>query len=216
MTFHKLLTPWGEQVNLSMKSLYQGHLQATYRGVKVWKCPMDYVIYQMIITKLQPDLVIEIGTFNGGTTLYIADLMDIIGCGEIHSIDIEDLCDEKVKLHPRIRLFTNGWESYDLNMVYSFKKILVIEDSSHSYKNTLKVMEKFADIVSPNSYLIVEDGIVNELGMKRRFQGGPLKAINEFIRSRKDYVVDRTFCDLFGKNATFNVNGYLKRIDFQK
>ncbi|PWB52416.1 MAG: hypothetical protein C3F13_11690 [Anaerolineales bacterium] len=212
MILTKLFTPWDEQVNLNMRTMYKGHLQATYRGIKVWKCPMDYLIYQMIITQLQPDLVIEVGTFHGGTTLYLANLMDIIGNGVIHSIDIEDLCDERVKDHPRVRLFTNGWEKYDSTAVNGFSKILIIEDSSHTYENTLNVINKFCDMVTVNSYFIIEDGIVNELGMNNRFHGGPLKAIREFLRDRNDFIIDRSFCDLFGKNATFNVNGYLKKI----
>jgi cephalosporin hydroxylase len=60
--------------------------------------------------------------------------------------------------------------------------------------------------------LIVEDGIIGELGMKNEFHGGPLKAIDEFLRTNQDFEVDRHWCDFFGRNVTFNVNGYLKRV----
>ena len=59
---------------------------------------------------------------------------------------------------------------------------------------------------------MVEDGIINELGLEKKYNGGPLKAIKEFISQNSNYVIDRKWCDFFGTNATFNVNGYLRKI----
>jgi len=56
--------------------------------------------------------------------------------------------------------------------------------------------------------LIVEDGIVNVLGREEKFLGGPPKAIREFLQNRKEFVVDRSWCDMFRGNATFNMNVY--------
>ena len=67
-------------------------------------------------------------------------------------------------------------------------------------------------MVSKDSYFIIEDGIINKLGLEKEYEGGPLKAIREFLPSHSEYIVDRKWCDMFGKNATFNVNGYLKKI----
>ncbi len=201
-----------EKVSITVNSIYDGHHHVSYRGVKAIRCPFDYVIYQMIISDLKPDLVIEIGTNAGGGALYIADLMENIGHGLIHSIDVESLSDPLVRAHPRIRLFTDGWEQYDLNEAKGYENILVIEDASHRYKDTLDELNKFAPLVSIGSYLIVEDGIINELGMEKEYEGGPLKAIREFTAANKNFEIDRKWCDLFGTNATFNVNGYLKRI----
>jgi cephalosporin hydroxylase len=67
-------------------------------------------------------------------------------------------------------------------------------------------------VVSKNSYLIVEDGIVDKLGVSKIFNGGPCKAIREFLPQHPEFVVERKWCDFFGKNATNNVNGFLKKI----
>ena len=200
------------EVNINIDSIYQGHHKVTYRGVKAIRCPFDYVIYQMILSEVQPDLVIEIGTNMGGGALYIADLMENIGNGMIHSIDITSMASPLVKQHSRIKLFTQGWENYDLKEAEGFEKILLIEDGSHLYEDTLGALNKFGSLVSKNSYLIVEDGIINKLGLEKEYQGGPLKAIKEFTKTNKNFSVDRQWCDLFGTNATFNVDGYLKRI----
>ncbi|SNR36625.1 CmcI family methyltransferase [Lutibacter flavus] len=205
-------TPSDEEVQVNIKSIDAGHHQVTYKGIKAIRCPFDYVIYQMIISEVKPDLVIEIGTRFGGGALYIADLMDSLGNGEVHAIDIVDNINPLVKQHKRINFFLDGWLNYDINLTKKFKKILVIEDASHMYKDTMGALNKFYDIVSKDSYFIVEDGIINELGLEKKYNGGPLKAIREFLPVHPEYIVDRKWCDMFGKNATFNVNGYLKKI----
>jgi cephalosporin hydroxylase len=201
-----------ERVKFNYKTIDAGHDKVTYRGIKTQRSPFDYVLYQMILFEIQPDLIIEIGTRYGGGALYLADLLDIRGGGVIHSIDITNECQDIVKKHPRIKLFHNGWENYDINLTSTYNKILVIDDGSHYYEQTLDAMRKFSSIVTPASYLIVEDGIIDKLGISKDYNGGPCRAIREFLRSNENFVVERRWCDFFGKNATNNVNGYLKRI----
>jgi cephalosporin hydroxylase len=201
-----------EAVNVTIESINKGHHKVTYRGVKAIRCPFDYVLYQMIIVEVQPDLIIEIGTRKGGGAFYMADLLDSIGHGIIHTIDIVDEVESIVKKHSRINFFTDGWSGYDLDLTKDYDKILIIEDASHMYEDTIGVLNKFHSIVSKDSYLIVEDGIINELGLEKNYNGGPLKAIREFMPQHPEYVVDRHWCDMFGKNATFNVNGFLKKV----
>jgi len=199
-------------VSFNLTTVDKGHHKVTYRGVKTIKCPFDFVIYQMIIFEVKPDLIIEIGTNNGGSALYLADLLNINGKGEIHTIDIENKIDPLVLAHPRIKFFGNGYAGYDIESAKKHETVLIIEDASHMYKDSLNALHKFSDLVTVGSYFIVEDGIVDALGMSRKFEGGPLKAIKEFMKENSNYIIDRKWCDLFGKNATFNVDGYLKRI----
>lgn len=210
--FKKKILTKDEGVKISVQSIYEGHHQVTYKGIKAIRCPFDYVIYQMIINEVKPDLVIEIGTNIGGGALYIADLLDSNKKGILHTIDIVDIVNPKVKGHNRIKFFTKGWEGYDLELTKGFETILIIEDASHLYKDTLGILNKFHSIISKDSYFIIEDGIINELGLEKEYLGGPLKAIREFMPNHPEYIVDRKWCDMFGKNATFNVNGYLKKI----
>jgi cephalosporin hydroxylase len=201
-----------EAVKVTVESINKGHHQVTYRGVKAIRCPFDYVMYQMIIAEVQPDLIIEIGTRKGGGAYYMADLLDSIGKGIVHTIDIMDDVDAIVKKHNRITFFTEGWLGYDLELTKEFDKILIIEDASHMYEDTFGVLNKFHPVVSKDSYLIVEDGIINELGLEKEYNGGPLRAIREFMPQNPEYIIDRKWCNMFGKNATFNVNGFLKKI----
>jgi cephalosporin hydroxylase len=134
------------------------------------------------------------------------------GKGILHTIDIVDIVDPRVKEHNRIKFFTKGWEDYNLELTQGFEKILIIEDASHYYEDTIGILNKFYSLVSLDSYFIIEDGIINELGFEDGYKGGPLKALREFLPNHPEFIVDRKWCDMFGKNATFNVNGYLKRI----
>lgn len=207
------IVPEEEKVEISLQGINKGHHQVTYKGVKAIRCPFDYVIYQMLIGEVRPDLIIEIGSHEGGGAMYLSDLMKAYDIdGEIHTIDIYDGAKENVKPYPNIRFFGNGAENYDLSLAKGFKKIMVIEDAAHTYECSKVAIDKFASLVSVGSYLVVEDGIVNELGVDEKYGGGPLKAIREFLPLHPEFRVDRRWCDMFGKNATFNVNGYLKRI----
>jgi cephalosporin hydroxylase len=193
----------------SLEGLERGHQKMTYKDVPCIKCPFDYVIYQMILNEIKPDLLIEIGTNHGGSALYMADLMDAIGKGTIHTIDIDDRSYTTAKAHSRITFFHEGWENYDMELTNGYQTILVIEDASHEYKNTLQAIERFAPVVTKGSYLIVEDGIIDALGWTEQYNGGPVKAIKEFLPDHPEFEIDYKWINMFGEDATFNTFGYL-------
>ncbi len=208
------ISPKDEYVSFDSQSVYYGHIKIKYKGIQAIRCPFDYVMYQMIISEVKPDLIIEIGTNQGGSAVYFSDLMDALKIdGEIHSIDINNDAKENVQGYSKIHLFTDGWENYDLELTKKFKTILVIEDAAHTYECTLGAINKFASVVTPGSYLIVEDGIVSDINMSKDLNGGPLRSLREFLPQHPEFEVDRRWCDMFGKNATFNVNGYLKKLN---
>ncbi|RZK40096.1 MAG: cephalosporin hydroxylase [Pedobacter sp.] len=210
-SFFKSKNNYTDTVKFDVKSIEQGHHRLKYKNVPMIKCPFDYIIYQMLIFDIKPDLIIEIGTNQGGSALYLADLLDLNKKGEVHTIDIVDIRHDDVKSHPRIKFFPTGYENYNLDLTHGFEKILVIDDGSHTYEDVKATLEKFKNIVSKESYFIVEDGILDKLGWKKKYNGGPNKAIKEFIETSESYIIDRYWCDLFGINATFNTNGFLKK-----
>jgi cephalosporin hydroxylase len=201
-----------DRADFNAKSIFLGHHRVTYREIKTIKSPFEFTLYQMLLFQIKPDLVIEIGTNQGGGALYIADILDLIGNGIVHTIDVTDSANAIVKTHPRISFFSNGWQDYDIELTRKFSRILIIEDSSHTYDNTLSVLKKFSPFVSVGSYIIIEDGIVDEVGLTEQYLGGPIKAIKEFLNNNNNFIIDRYWCDFFGQNATLNVNGFLKRM----
>jgi cephalosporin hydroxylase len=199
--------------SFKLKNIYSSHFKVTYKGVSTLKCPFDYVLYQMLICEIKPDLIIEIGTNKGGSALYLADLLELNGKGEVHTVDLPGNTENALlHSHSRIKIFKEGFAGYDTTILSKYEVIIIIEDGSHQYGDVLAALNKFANFVSKNSYFIVEDGIIAELGREKEYNGGPQKAIAEFLKTNKNFTVDRKWCDFFGTNATFNVNGYLKKI----
>ena len=215
-------------MNLKLRDLHDGIFRTSYRGFPIQKIPSDYLIYQMIVHEVQPDLIIEIGTMRAGSALYFADLMDAMNIegGEVHTIDIVDFesRDYKVKVDPevihsneRIKTFTDGFKNYDLDNCKKFNKVLVIDDGSHIYEEVLEALEKFKDVVTLGSYFIVEDGNALEIELSPErldsLNGGPLRAISEFLSRPNGFTVELKWCDMFGINSTFNTYGYLKKVE---
>jgi len=226
--------------HLDLKKVFNGIGRSLYRGVTIQKFPFDYVMYQMIIHEVRPDLIIEIGTMHGGSALYLADLLEImkIDGGEVHTIDLinpkerkdrEDIINdygldpneeidypEIIDAHPRIKTFNGGYKNYDLTNCKGFKKILVIDDGSHIREEVLEVMDKFKKLIGVGSYLIIEDGNALDVSVQpelvNRYNGGPLMAIHKFLSENDEFRIDFRWCDMFGINATFNTYGYLKKI----
>ncbi|MEQ1676437.1 MAG: CmcI family methyltransferase [Chitinophagaceae bacterium] len=199
--------------SFKLKDIDIGHHRVTYKGIPAIKCPFDYVLYQMLIMEVKPDLLIEVGTNKGGSSLYLADLLELNGHGILHTIDVStNKEDVMLHTHPRVKLFKDGFVGYDTSSLPGYNKIMVIEDGSHMYEDVKATLEKLTPFVSAGSYFIVEDGIVTDLGLEKEFNGGPQKAIREFLEKNNNFTIDRKWCDFFGPNATFNVNGYLKKI----
>src|SRR5271154_4974785 len=73
------------------RRLQQGDtFNLSWFGYQVCKCPLDLWIYQELLVRTRPDLVIETGTLFGGSALFLATVMDVIGQGRVISIDRED------------------------------------------------------------------------------------------------------------------------------
>lgn len=182
-----------------------------YFGVKAFKSPIDAWVYQEIIYETKPDVIVEIGNFSGGSTLYLAHLCDLIGKGRIIGIDIShENVHDHIRKHPRITLIEgDACQEFNniLGLISNDERVLVIEDSSHTYENTLNVLRVYSELVKPGDYFIVEDSIIHH-GFNQGPIPGPYEAIEKFIDENKDFEIDRTKEHFF---ITWNPKGYLKR-----
>jgi len=190
--------------------------QVTWMGLPTLKNVLDLWLYQELIFKIKPDRIIEMGSFKGGSTLYLAQLLENIGHGRVLSIDIDH--SQFKAVHSRITKLTGSTQDSEIiEQVYrecGDEKVMIIHDADHSAPMVLADLRSYADLVSKDSYFIVEDGIV-DLFASGTLLGdvmggpGPLPAIREFIASDKRFVVDRQ-CERY--LLTYNPNGYLKKI----
>ena len=187
--------------------------ESSYWGIKTLKCPLDFWVYSEILYKIKPDLLIEIGNFHGGSALSFAHIFDNLKKGTVLGIDIDhrNVADE-ARAHKRINLIESD-ATLCIDQVSQFvkddMKVLVIEDSSHEYENTLKLLEGYSKFVTKNSYYIVEDTICHH-GLDVGPKPGPFEAVQDFMNDNNDFMIDKD-CENFG--ITWNPNGYLKKIN---
>lgn len=184
---------------------------ATYFGIPVRKNPLDFWVYQEMFFELQPDVIVEIGNYRGGALLAYAHWLDHMGRGRLIGVDIEHRSIARaVRVHPRVTLITgDACERFDdvRRLIQADEKILVIEDSSHTYENTLNVLRAYGGLVTPGSYFIVEDSSCHH-GVEIGPCPGPYEAITDFLREHPEFEADRSRESFF---ITWNPMGYLRR-----
>ena len=194
-----------------------GHIQqrimqrSSYFGITTYKSPLDFWVYQEIIFASKPDVIIEIGNFLGGSTLALAHLLDAMGSGRIIGVDIDQQkIPALVRKHPRITLLEGDACERFADIEAQLKpeeRVLVIEDSSHTFENTLRVLRAYSTLVSEGDYLIVEDSICHH-GLDVGPDPGPYEAIDAFIDEDDGFEIVREMESFL---ITWNPQGYLRR-----
>jgi cephalosporin hydroxylase len=179
-------------------------------GNKILKCPLDVWIYQEILFQTKPDLVIETGTFNGGSALFMAHLMDVFQKGQILTIDING--DASRPVHPRIQYLLGSSTADSIvekaKSLARGKTVMVILDSDHSAKHVKNELEIYSHLVTKGNYLIVEDSNVNGHPVGLDHGPGPMEAIDSYLVGNPNFELDLTREKFF---LTFNPKGYWKR-----
>lgn len=196
----------------ALRFMQKGIMQhTTYFGIKTLKNPLDAWVYQEIIWETRPDVIIEIGNASGGSALMLAHLCDLIGKGSVIALDLShSQVGESAKMHPRI-VFIEGdaCKNYETvkGMLSPDSHVLVIEDSSHTYENTLGLLREYSQLIKSGDYYIIEDSICHH-GLDEGPSPGPYEAIETFLSENKDFYSDRNREHFF---ITWNPKGYLRR-----
>ena len=185
--------------------------QTFWRGQKVLKCPLDLWVYQEILVETQPDLIVETGTFGGGSAYFLANVCDLLGCGEVLTIDVADQDDRP--MHERVTYVVGS--SVESEIVADVRRrarhadrVMVILDSDHRRDHVLRELETYAPLVTQGCYLVVEDTNINGHPVAPRFGPGPMEAVESFLAKNDAFELDRSREKLL---LTFNPSGYLRR-----
>ena len=184
-----------------------------WMGVPSLKNPLDAWVYQEMLFELKPERLLEIGSAAGGSTLFFAHLMDLIGTGQVVSVDIDR--SGFLARHPRITEVTGDSASAEvISRVHDLCRghaTMLVHDGDHSKGAVLRDLEAYQDLIPPGGAIVVEDGVQDlfrpgdGLGT---FEEGPLAAVDEFLRRHPDFSVDATRERYI---ATYNPRGFLKR-----
>lgn len=197
--------------------LYYDSRHKTWRntwwlGIRANKCPLDLWVYQEILFELKPDIIVECGTADGGSALFLASICDLLNKGKIISIDIEKK--KNRPKHKRITYLLGSSTSQVIEdkvqgFIRSSDGVMVILDSDHDKEHVFNELKIYSEFVTKGSYIIVEDTNINGHPVKPDFGPGPMEAVEEFLEKNKDFIIDKSREKFY---LTFNPNGFLKKL----
>jgi len=203
----KVLSDLWLKVGWDQKYLYG----FSWLGRPIIQNPDDMVRMQEVIYDLKPDLIIETGVAHGGSVIFYASLLEMIGKGRVLGIDIEvrehnlkAIMDHKLSKLIDLEIGS----SIDKKLVDKVSKkiktddkVLVILDSAHDYKHVKQELELYSPLVSKNSYIVVTDGSQEFLHDTPRAKldypgyvdswelNNPKKAAEDFVKENKEFII---------------------------
>lgn len=174
----------------------------SWLGRPVIQLPEDMLRIQEVIFDIKPDVIVETGVAHGGSLIFYASLCTVIGKGRVIGIDIEirphnRAAIEEHRLSPLISLVEGS--SIDADIVQSVKDqigsaetVLVLLDSNHLKAHVLAELEAYSPLVSPGSYIVACDGIMQQVvGASRTAEdwtwNNPISAVNEFVANHPEF-----------------------------
>jgi cephalosporin hydroxylase len=169
-------------------------------------------MYQELLFEHRPEVVIEAGTATGGSALYFASVLDLIGGGgQVITIDVDDQFDRPA--HERITYLHGSSVSEEIlaqiNELVAGRAAMVFLDSDHTRDHVLAELRAYRSFVPVGGYLVVEDTNLNGRPVTPDFGPGPGEAVDAFLDEDASFERDER-CEKF--YLTFNPGGYLRRI----
>lgn len=210
---------------LICSSSYEYSYHFTWMGRPIIQFPQDIIAIQEIIWKTKPDLIIETGIAHGGSLIFSASMLELLGNdGSVLGIDIEirEFNRKAIEDHPMYkRISMIEGSSVDPAVLNKVKKycdgknnIMVILDSMHTHDHVLQELELYSPFVSTGSYLIVLDTVIEDMPAdffpNRPWGKGnnPKTAVYEFLKHNSRFEIDK---EIQAKLlVTVGPDGYLK------
>jgi len=206
-------------------SNYKYSYNFTWMGRPIIQYPQDIVAMQEIIYQVKPNLIIETGIAHGGSLIFSASILELIGGdGEVLGIDIDirehnRMEIEKHPMYKRITMIEGSSIDPDIakkvhNLSKNKERILIFLDSMHSHEHVLKELKLYSPLVTKDSYLVVFDTIVEDMPAgsfpDRPWDKGdnPKTAVWEFLKHNDRFEIDKEIQNKL--LITVAPDGYLK------
>lgn len=190
----------------------------TWMGIECYKSVSDMWNYQEILHSKKPSLVIEFGTFCGGSALFFASVMREIGAPfKVLSVDIDHarLKPEALRDPDVMFVESSSTDPAVAHIIEDLKRkypgtIFAILDSDHSRDHVLAEMKSLRPLLQAGDYLVVEDSVLNGHPVAPGWGPGPYEAIEAYEEEfPNDYIHDEEREQKFG--WTWAPKGYLVR-----
>ena len=198
-----------EWMQLSVDNKYS--YQFDWLGVPIIQMPEDLILFQEIVYKTQPDLIIETGVARGGSIIFWASIQKLCGItGKVLGVDID------IRQHARNAISDSNFkdEIYLIegssveeqivnqvkNYVSSHKKIMVVLDSNHTHEHVLSELEIYSKFVTKDCFMLVLDTVIDDLNIDPDRSWGPgsspKSAVNEFmLKNSAEFIHEQSYED---------------------
>ncbi|MGL4524716.1 MAG: cephalosporin hydroxylase family protein [Spirochaetia bacterium] len=187
----------------------------SWMGRPIIQYPQDILAMQEIIWQVKPDLIIETGIAHGGSLIFYASMLELIGHGHILGIDIDIRAHnrQEIEQHPmfkRITMIQGSSIAEDVvSQVHDFaknhQKIMVVLDSNHTHDHVLQELEAYAPLVTSGSYCVVFDTLVEDIKVPDEYPevksmtpdrpwcvgDNPKTAVVEFLKAHGEFSIDK-------------------------
>ena len=205
---------------------YKYSYNFNWLDIPIIQLPDDILAMQALVWQVKPDVIIETGVAHGGSLIFYASLLELIGKGRILGIDIDirEHNRNAIESHPlfkRISLIEGSSTAKNVvqqvqEFVRTENTVMVCLDSNHTHDHVLAELELYSPLVSKGSYLIVFDTIIEDMPdnifSNRNWGKGdnPKTAVWKFIKANDRFIIDKETEDklLF----TVAPDGFLKCI----
>jgi cephalosporin hydroxylase len=205
---------------------YKYSYNFSWMGRPIIQYPQDIVAMQEILWQVQPDLMIETGIAHGGSLIFYASILELIGKGKVLGIDIDIRKHNRkaIEAHPmfkRISMIEGSSVSDDVigqvaKAAIGKKSIMVALDSNHTHEHVLKELQMYSGFVTKGSYIVVFDTIIEDIPddfFHDRPWGrdnNPKTAVQKFLKTHDEFIIDKEIeHKLLITTAT---DGFLKRV----
>lgn len=188
-------------------------MQQTWLGHHILKSPMDCWIYQELIARVKPDVLIELGVMFGGASHFYASIMDLVGHGEVLGIDIS-LAKVKSVDNKRISYIEGSSTSVEIfeqvKERVAGKTVMVIADSDHEKNHVLGEMRLYSQLVSVGSYFVAEDSLNDVMHWHPVPNEGPQAAVYSFLEENDSFIPDLRYAEKY--ILTLSPYGFLLKV----
>ncbi len=181
----------------------------SWMGVPIIQLPADVMATQEVIWATKPDVIVEAGVARGGSVLFMASLLELIGNGKVIGVDIDIHARnrESIERHSMAKrvLLIEG-SSTDPTVVAKVRaqipdgaSVMVVLDSDHSRDHVLAELRSYGPMVTKGCYLVVADTILGFLDEERTprnrsklwLKGDePLTALKTYLGETDRFEVD--------------------------